>query len=51
METTSCYECGNQVLVSDDGVARHLTEEGEIDYDQDADHVAIPDALSTQETL
>lgn len=41
MYTTSCAECGQAMQIDDDGVANHLTEEGEIDYDADAEHVAI----------
>lgn len=39
----SCYECGAEVSVDENGVSYHLEPDGSIDYDRDADHVAIPD--------
>lgn len=39
-----CVECGDEVSVGDDGVAHHITEDGDIDYDKDAEHTAIDDS-------
>jgi len=39
----SCRVCGEPVEVTISGVAHHLTPEGDIDYELDADHVALPD--------
>jgi hypothetical protein len=41
MHTTFCAECEQKMQIDEDGISNHLTEDGEIDYDQDADHVAI----------
>lgn len=37
-----CNECGELCKV-DGGVSNHVDEDGNIDYDADADHVAIPE--------
>ena len=34
-----CHQCGQDFEIDEAGVATHLTE-GEIDHDQDADHIA-----------
>lgn len=34
-----CFQCGNLFETTVDGVANHLTLDGDIDYDADADHV------------
>lgn len=34
-----CDECGMEMTVGPDGVSNHITEDGEIDYDADGDHV------------
>lgn len=39
----SCYECGAGASVDENGVSNHLDADGNIDYDADAEHVAIPD--------
>jgi hypothetical protein len=36
-------ECVNPMVIGDDGPARHLSELGEIAYDQDTGHVAFDD--------
>ena len=36
-----CDECGQEMEIMDNGVSHHLDEDGRIDYDQDADHVAL----------
>lgn len=41
-----CDECGNEMTVDENGISNHLTKDGEIDYDQDANHVAY----STEES-
>lgn len=41
-ETTSCHECGNEMFIECSGVTHHGTP-SEIDYDADANHVAIAD--------
>ncbi len=38
MITHCCYECDEPFII-DDGVAHHITSDGEVDYDRDADHV------------
>ena len=38
-----CYECGGPCFVDENGVAYHVSEDGDIDYDTNADHVAIPE--------
>lgn len=35
----SCDECGGDFEIDGSGVANHLTEDGDVDYDADADHV------------
>lgn len=39
----TCAECGNSMALDDSQISNHLTSDGTIDYDQDADHVAISD--------
>lgn len=43
MDNRICFECGEAVVILDNGVAHHVTEDGETDHDQDADHVAVPE--------
>ncbi len=38
MITHCCFECDEKFIV-EDGVAHHITSDGEVDYDRDADHV------------
>lgn len=33
-----CYECGNPMQVDGHGITNHLTADGGIDYDRDAQH-------------
>ncbi|APD92057.1 hypothetical protein BM525_19435 (plasmid) [Alteromonas mediterranea] len=40
--TLLCRECGNEMQINENGVSNHL-DDGLVDYDQDADHVAITD--------
>ena len=42
-----CTQCAKPVSLTMDspGVSHHLTDEGEIDYDQDADHVALVESI------
>tara|TARA_R110000803_G_scaffold89246_2_gene156409 strand:+ start:145 stop:303 length:159 start_codon:yes stop_codon:yes gene_type:complete len=35
-----CHSCGNSFVVDANGVTNHITEDGEIDYDTDGNHVA-----------
>jgi len=43
-ENYLCRECGMEVTVDEQsGVSSHLDADGNIDYDSDIDHVAIPD--------
>jgi len=35
----TCHQCGQEFEIDDSGIATHMTEDGDIDYDQDADHV------------
>ena len=40
----TCAECGEPMLVEEGTeVSHHVTEDGDIDYQADADHVAIDD--------
>ena len=39
----SCRECGGPMEINARGVSNHVSDDGEIDYDVDADHVAIAD--------
>ncbi len=41
LDATFCYECGEPVVTEENGVSHHLNDDGEIDYDADADHVAL----------
>lgn len=40
-EPMSCDECGQDMLIQDDGVSHHIDEAGNVNHDQDADHVAV----------
>jgi hypothetical protein len=42
MATLLCRECGNEIQIDDNGISNHL-DDGFIDHEQDADHVAIAD--------
>jgi len=35
-----CEQCGQEFIITGMGVAHHVDENGEIDNDMDADHVA-----------
>ncbi len=39
--TLSCAECGQKMVLNENDVSHHLTEDGEIDYDTDHEHVAF----------
>ena len=39
-----CASCGGEVVVEQNGVTHHLAPDGDIDYDADADHVALDDS-------
>lgn len=39
-----CHECDKDVVVEDNGVSHHLTPDGAVDFDADADHVAIDES-------
>ena len=43
---TTCKECGNEMEINSNGIANHLDGDGNIDFDQDADHVALADESS-----
>lgn len=37
-----CFECGQEMEVDNNsGLSNHVDEDGNTDYDQDADHVAF----------
>ena len=36
-----CVECGAPYMTTADGVTRHLTPDGGIDFDRDTEHVAF----------
>jgi hypothetical protein len=44
-----CIECGERCCVgpcaheSSEGVSHHLDADGDVDYDRDIEHVALPD--------
>ena len=40
-EPLCCFECGNEMVVNDDGTTNHLDDDGDVDYDQDIDHIAL----------
>ena len=40
-----CIECGTPCGIDETGVSNHITEHGDIDYDSDADHTALPGDL------
>ena len=43
-QTGFCYECGGPVKIDpDSGVANHVDDNGRIDYEIDALHVAVLD--------
>jgi len=42
-----CFECGNPMRIDENGIANHLSEDGDIDYEQDKDHVALAESLMT----
>jgi hypothetical protein len=37
-----CKECGDPMTIDSEGVSNHL-DDGLVDYDKDAEHVAIAD--------
>ena len=43
LEGMCCAECGGEMVVEDDGVSHHLTSDGDIDHEADAEHVALDD--------
>ena len=43
-EGICCYECGGEAVIEPDGTAYHLTDDGAVDYDLDADHTPLDDA-------
>lgn len=42
-ETMSCHECGGAMRIDSSGVSNHLDDNGNIDHDTDANHVAVAD--------
>lgn len=36
-----CDECGRNFVITDEGISNHIDDDGNYDYDMDADHVAI----------
>lgn len=38
-----CYECGEAMEIDSNGIANHVDEDGNIDHERDADHVAVDD--------
>jgi len=47
MGELTCFKCGQLFRIDEYGIAQHLTVEGEIDYDQDADHVPYGDPVDS----
>lgn len=33
-----CHECGNEMLLDESGLAHHINDDGDTDYDLDAEH-------------
>lgn len=46
-----CKECGNECNIDENGIVNHYFDEGKIDYDSDADHVAIPELSDTESNM
>lgn len=46
----ACTECGGECVVEEDGVSHHLTADGQVDHDADADHVALDESLTENPT-
>ncbi|APE04170.1 hypothetical protein BM526_19570 (plasmid) [Alteromonas mediterranea] len=40
-KTLYCTECGNDMKIDENGISNHIDNDGSIDYELDADHVAI----------
>jgi hypothetical protein len=34
-----CHDCGEPFVTDENGISNHITEDGDIDHDADADHV------------
>lgn len=34
-----CHLCGEEFIIDENGIANHIHEDGEIDYDADSRHV------------
>lgn len=43
MKVLFCNECGCGCVRSEDGITNHVTDDNDIDYNLDADHVALPE--------
>lgn len=43
LDGDTCFDCGGEVVIDENGVSNHLTPDGDIDFDADADHVALSD--------
>jgi hypothetical protein len=38
-DPAACYQCGEPFLTNVDGTTQHCDEDGNVNYDLDADHV------------
>lgn len=43
MKIKTCTECGCECKVFENDIVNHITDDGDIDYDRDGDHVALPE--------
>lgn len=41
--TTYCYYCEQPMTITNTGISHHLDQDGNIDHDADANHVALDD--------
>ena len=39
-EEQVCFQCGEQMQTNEDGTTQHVNDEGAVDHEADADHVA-----------
>ena len=38
-DSKSCFICDKSFIINHDGTSNHLDEQGELDFDEDEDHV------------
>ncbi|QXO12256.1 hypothetical protein pEaSNUABM49_00010 [Erwinia phage pEa_SNUABM_49] len=47
----TCKECGNDCKLDVNEIVNHYNEDGKIDFDLDADHVAIPELTDAESNM